>query len=154
MQNDALPVIIKAVLPTPEGCGVFLGLKQEKEKEKSGGKVFVIYIDPALGQILALSLSTVRKDRPLTHDLMTNIFKGLGVTVERMVIHHALGGTFYARLILKMENELGVKLIEVDSRPSDAMVLCLNAQKPISVATRLWDKVPDASALMNKLLAQ
>ncbi len=142
MQNDSLEVSIKAVAPAAEGCAVFLGAPK---------KIFVIYVDSSVGQSLSLALSTVKKERPLTHDLMTNICAGFGISFERMVINDALGTTFYARIILKMDNELGTKIVEVDARPSDAMVLALNAGKPIMAAASLLEKVEDATALMHKL---
>ena len=131
--------------PTAQGTAVFLG---------NDKKVFVIYVDPTLGALLSIAMGDQRKDRPLTHDLIHHIMNGFGITFQRMVINNAVGDTFYARIVLKMENELGVKMVEVDSRPSDAMILALNAKKPIHVATSLWEKVEDATALMNKLLAK
>lgn len=145
MHTDSLDIQLRAVLPTSEGCAVFLG---------NASKVFVIYVDPAIGQLLALSLGKTKSDRPLTHDLMANIFAGFGISFERMVICDAQGSTFYARVILKMDNELGVKMIEADARPSDAMVMAMHARRPIAVATALWNKLPDASKQMEKLLAK
>ena len=40
-----------------------------------------------------------------------------------MVINDVDEGTFFARIILQMENELGKKIIELDARPSDSIVL-------------------------------
>jgi bifunctional DNase/RNase len=149
MLVDSLEVKIRAVLPSPEGCAVFLGADRSDSK-----KVFVIYVDPTIGQQLLIAMNPVPKDRPLTHDLMANVFGGFGIRLERMIILDALGGTFYARMMLKMENELGLKMLEADSRPSDAMILALNAKKPITVSLSLWNKVEDATSLMNKLKAR
>ena len=145
MLNESIEVQLRAVLPCPDGCAVFLG---------DAKKVFVIYVDPNIGQLLALSIGTQKRDRPLTHDLMANIFGGFGISLQRMVINDAAGTTFYARIILKMENELGVKMVEVDARPSDAMLLSMNARRPIAVATALWNKLPDATKQMEKLLSK
>ena len=145
MLADVADVTVRAVLPTPQGCGLFLFAER---------KTFVIYVDPSIGQSIALALSTVKKERPLTHDLVGNIFAGFGIMLERVVINDAISGTFYARIILKMENELGVKLVEVDARPSDAIVLALNAKKPIVVSRAVLDKSEDVSALLGKLLKE
>lgn len=145
VQTDSLQVQIRAILPSPEGCAVYLG------NEK---KVFVIHVDPHLGQLLALSLSSQRNERPLTHELMGNLMAGFGIRLQRVVINDAVGQTFYARLILKMENELGAKMIEMDGRPSDAMVLAMHAQKPIHVAAALFRRLPDATEQMKKLLTK
>jgi len=113
-------------------------------------KTFVIHIDPILGQSITAALGPVKNSRPMTHDLVANIFAGFGIKVERVVINDAVGDTFYARVILRMENELGVKLVEADARPSDSIVLALNAKKTISVAKKLWDRLDDATALMQR----
>ena len=143
MPIDSVDVQIRAVCAVPESCAVFLG---------SPEKVFVIHVDPAVGQSITVALSAVKKTRPLTHDLMMNIMVGFGIKLERVVINDAIGETFYARIILRMENELGVKLVEVDARPSDAMVLALNARKPIAAARSLLKKVDDASELLERLM--
>lgn len=144
MPIDSLDIVIRAVVSTPEGCAVFLG---------NAKKVFMIAVDPGIGQALTLAINAAKKERPLTHDLMLNTFAGFGISFERMVINDAIGGTFYARIIFRLENELGVKLVEVDARPSDAMVLATNAKKPIAVSVKLWETVEDSSALMKKLLS-
>jgi bifunctional DNase/RNase len=142
MPTDALQVQIRGIFPMPEGCAVFLG---------DAKKVFLIHVDESNGQTISLSLTSFKKERPLTHDLIANINAGFGIRLERMVINDAIGGTFYARIILRMDNELGVKMVEVDARPSDAIVLALNARKPILVSAKLWEKLPDAMAEMQKL---
>ena len=145
MPSESVEVSVKAVLPTPEGSGVFLGTDK---------KTFVIYVDPTLGHSIALAITPFKKERPLTHDLMGNILNGLGASLERMVINDVQGTTFYARLILKMENEIGVKLVEVDARPSDAIVLALNARKPIAVAKTVLEKVEDVTAKLSRMLKE
>ena len=142
MPTDTIDIQLRAVVPAPEGVAVFLGTPK---------KVFVVYVDAAIGQILAIALGSIKKERPLTHDLMGNVFAAFGIKLERVVINDAIGATFYARMILKMENELGVKLVEADARPSDAIVLAINQKKPVTITAPLFAKLEDASALMRKL---
>ena len=63
MQNDVVAVTIKGVMPTANGCAVFLGNED---------KTFVIYVDHSVGNAIQMTLSGVKKDRPLTHDLIGN----------------------------------------------------------------------------------
>ena len=49
------------------------------------------------------------KERPLTHDLMQSIFKGFDIAVERIVITELKNSTYFARLILKQQNEVARK---------------------------------------------
>lgn len=145
MRQDVVAVEIRGVMPTSSGCAIFLGNDQ---------KVFVIYVDQTIGGIISMALNGVKKERPLTHDLMHDIFLGLGVTLERVIINDVDEGTFFARLILKMENELGVKLLEVDARPSDSMVLALLEKKPIFAARPVFDQVDDMTEILERILAQ
>ncbi|MFM8334429.1 MAG: bifunctional nuclease family protein, partial [Opitutaceae bacterium] len=106
MPNDVVLVTIKGVMPTANGCAVFLGNDE---------KTFVIYVDHSVGGAIQMTLNGVKKERPLTHDLIGSIFLGLGVKLEHVVVNDAREGTFFARLLLGMENELGRKLVEIDA---------------------------------------
>lgn len=132
-------------MPTQNGCAVFLG---------NDDKTFIIYVDQNIGNAISMTLNKVKKERPLTHDLMGSIFNGFGIHLERIVINHFDEGTYYARLILNMENELGIKYIEVDARPSDSIVLALQAEKPIFTARNVFEQVEDMSEVLDKILKQ
>jgi len=82
------------------------------------------------------------------------MFAGLGVSVERVIINDVDSGTFFARIILHQENELGKKVIEVDARPSDSMVLALQAKKPIFAARKVLDNVEDMTEILERILKQ
>ena len=122
MNNDSMEVTVKGVMPTSNGCAIFLGNDQ---------KTFVIYVDPAIGNAINMTINQVKKERPLTHDLIGLILRGLETKIERVVINDVDEGTFFARIILQMENELGKKIIELDARPSDSIVLALQMKQPI-----------------------
>ena len=145
MDNQVIPVLVKGVMPTSSGCAVFLGDK---------AKTFVIYVDQAIGEAIQRAVDDVQADRPMTHDLMLTMLDGLGAEVERVVINHVDEGTFYARVILSMENELGHKIIELDARPSDSIILALASTKPIYVAQAVIDAVDDMTGILAKILEQ
>lgn len=140
-----LPVAVKGVMPTANGCAVFLG---------DDDKTFVIYVDHAVGNAIQMSLSGEKKERPLTHDLIGHILAGLGATLEHVVINDVNDGTFYARILLKMKNELGQKIVELDARPSDSTVLALAHGRPILVAKKVYDAVEDMSEILERVLKQ
>ncbi len=142
MKNDVIPVQVKGVLPTPNGCAVFIGNEQ---------KVFVIYVDHSVGAAITMFLRDTPKERPLTHDLIGNIFAGLGVVVERVVINDLKNSTYYARLILCAENELGKKILEVDARPSDSIALAVQQKSPIYVAQKVFAVVEDMSEVLKRM---
>ena len=142
MGNNLIQVNVKGIMPTGAGTAVFLGNDQ---------KTFVIHVDPHMGQALAMHLQKVEKARPLTHDLIGTIFLGLGITLEHIVINDVDKATFFARVILRQKNELGTKLVEIDSRPSDALVLALQSEKPIYVGPKVFSTVEDVTDVLNKI---
>ena len=80
------------------------------------------------------------------------ILKGLEASIERILINDVDEGTFFARIILRMENELGKKIIELDARPSDSIVLALQMKKPIFVANKVIENVEDMSEILERIL--
>lgn len=145
MPKDVVSVSIKGVMPTANGCAVFLG---------NDDKTFVIYVDHSVGNAIQMTLNGVKKDRPLTHDLIGSILLGLGATLEHIVVNDAREGTFFARILLRMENEIGRKIIELDARPSDSIVLALQAKRPIYVARAVFDGVEDMTEILERVLKQ
>ena len=145
MDNQVVSVSVKGVMPTSSGCAVFLG---------NGAKTFVIYVDQGIGEAIQRAVDNVQTDRPMTHDLMLSMLDGLGAEVERIVINNVDGGTFFARIILSMENELGHKIIELDARPSDSIVMALASTKPIYVAKTVIDSVDDMTEILAKIMEQ
>ena len=145
MQNDVVPVTIKGVMPTANGCAVFLGNED---------KTFVIYVDHPVGNAIQMTLSGVKKDRPLTHDLIGSVFLGLGAQLDHVVVNDQRDGTFFARILLRMENELGKKIVELDARPSDSIVLALQQKRAIYVARSVFESVDDMTEILERVLKQ
>ena len=143
MNIDSSEVTVRGVMPTSNGCAIFLGNDQ---------RTFVIYVDPAIGNAINMTINQVKKERPLTHDLIGLILKGLEASIERVLINDVDDGTFFARIILRMENELGKKIIELDARPSDSIVLALQMNKPIFAAQKVLDNVEDMTEILERIL--
>ena len=72
----------------------------------------------------------------MTHDLLHSILGRIKVTVKEVRIVELKGQTFYASLFLNSNK--GV--IEVDARPSDAIILALKSKAPVFVSTEILDK--------------
>lgn len=142
MKNDVVPVQIRGILPANSGCALFVGNDE---------KVFVINVEPNMGAVIGMFLRDTPKERPLTHDLMQSIFKGFGISVERVVITELKNATYFARLILQQNNELAKKIVEIDARPSDCLALATAQKKPIFVATHLFNQVEDMSELLERI---
>lgn len=141
--KPVVPVEIRALIPTSAGCAVFLGNEE---------KVFVIYVDQAVGSAIGMFLSRAEKERPLTHDLLALVLQSLGARVERVIINDLKSSTYFGRLILSAENELQQrKIIEIDARPSDCMAMAAQQGAPIYVSHVVWEEVEDMSELLAKL---
>jgi bifunctional DNase/RNase len=145
VKGDVTEVQVKGVLPTTNGCAVFVGNDE---------KTFVIYVDHSVGTAIMMFLRNTPKERPLTHDLIGHIFAGLGVRVERVIINDLKNSTYYARLVLSAENELGKKILEVDSRPSDGIALAVQHKSPIYVANKVFNAVEDMSEVLKRMKQQ
>ena len=142
MKNDVVPVQIRGILPANTGCAIFVGNDE---------KVFVINVEPQIGAVIGMFMRGTPKERPLTHDLVNNIFKGFNITVERVVITELKNSTYFARLILQEQNELGRKIVEVDARPSDCLALATAQKRPIFVSSTLFEQVEDMSEVLDRI---
>lgn len=142
MPPDPIIVTVKGLLPTPSGCAVFLG---------NGEKTFRIYVDNSVGGAIQMAVEGVKKERPLTHDLIGSVLLGLGARLTHVVINAARENTFFARITLLMENELGKKIVEIDARPSDSIVLALQQQRPIFVAREVFEAEEDMSEILERI---
>jgi bifunctional DNase/RNase len=106
------------------------------------GKRFLpILIGPFEATAIALALEGAPVPRPLTHDLMRNVFETLDAHLEQVVIHDIRESTFFAKLVVRTNGELQ----EIDARPSDGIALALRMSAPIYVSDKivLEESVPD-----------
>jgi hypothetical protein len=102
-------------------------------REKGGERIFPIYIGFNEAMAIDRKLNNRQVPRPLTHDLLQTIIERLGGKLERIVINDLQEQTFFARLDIRHETEI----VEVDSRPSDAIALAVRVGAPIFVAERI-----------------
>ena len=98
-------------------------------RERDGNRALPIVI--GLTEALAIDrrIKGVQLQRPLTHDLLGNVIESLAADLEKIVINDLQDHTFYAKLVIRQQGEL----IEVDSRPSDAIALGVATEVPIYV---------------------
>jgi len=142
MKNDVVPVEIRGILPANSGCAIFVGNDE---------KVFVIQVEHNMGAVIGMFLRDTPKERPLTHDLLNNVFKGFDIAIERAIITELKNSTYFARLILKQQNELGTKLVELDARPSDCLAIASAQKRPIYVTNALFSQVEDMSKWLEEI---
>jgi bifunctional DNase/RNase len=141
MQDGLVEAKIRRVVPTAGGFAVFL---------QNGKKTFVIYVDQEVGAAIYMSIEGTKKPRPLTHDLISSILKGLEIKVDRVVINELRNNTVFARLFLTDESEPGRRIVEIDARPSDCLALAQQQKAKIYVSRSVLDAVKDVSGLFKK----
>lgn len=117
-------------------------------KEKDGQRAFPILIGIYEATAIDRGVKEYRTPRPLTHDLICAILNGLGVELKGVVVNDLRSQTFYAKLLLGRNGEV----VEVDSRPSDAIAVAVQFGAPIFVEEKVFDEVmqerePDAGGL-------
>ena len=92
-------------------------------KESDRERYLPIWIGPWEANAIAMRLQGLTPERPLTHDLFATALEELGVRIRQVVIADLADETFHARLLLESDG----RLVEVDSRPSDALALAVRA---------------------------
>lgn len=103
-------------------------------------KRFAIYTDPSVGRTLQIYLTGAEKPRPLTHDLIEMIFKGLNIRVRQVVINDLQDTTYFARLFLEVDSTDLRHIIEIDARPSDCITLALMNNAPVYCTLEVLEK--------------
>ncbi len=68
--------------------------------------------------------------RPLTHDLLAQVIEDLGGEIQDVIISDLKEHTYFAKLRIRHEGDL----VEIDSRPSDAIAIAVTAKVPIYVS--------------------
>lgn len=98
-------------------------------RERTGPRQFPIVIGLPEAAAIDRRVKNIVTPRPLTHDLLANVIRELEGELEKIVIHDLRDRTFYAKLVIRRDG----KLVEVDSRPSDAIALIAASDTPIYV---------------------
>src|ERR1700751_614548 len=99
-------------------------------KEVEGERSFPIVIGIFEATSIDRRVKGMPSPRPLTHDLVASVIDLLGGELQDIYISELRDHTYFAKLRIRKDGEL----IEIDSRPSDAIALAVTAQVPIYVA--------------------
>lgn len=97
-----------------------------------------IWIGQAEAQAIARGLTDAETERPMTHDLLSDIIDSLEAAVDCVEINSYEESTFFASIILVDKDETS---LAIDSRPSDAIALALRLEAPIYVSEKILEEV-------------
>lgn len=137
MTDELIQLTFDKIMQTQTYTVVILGARDKR---------FAIYTEPSVGRIIQMYLTGAEKMRPLTYDLMDSVFKGYNIRVKQVVINNVEDTIYYARLYLEMEKNGLKHILEIDSRPSDCLMLALMNNVPVFCTRDVLNKtihVPD-----------
>lgn len=92
-------------------------------------KALPIWIGSAEASAIIRKIEKLAVARPMTHDLVVDVVDKTGYTVDRVEINDVKEETYFATIFLVKDDEV----IEIDSRPSDAIAIAMRAEAPIYV---------------------
>ena len=99
-------------------------------REVDAERYLAIWVGVYEAEHLTIALQDVEIARPLTYDLFKNVIKSLDAQILRVEVVALREETFYGVIVLEINGEV----INIDSRPSDALNLAIRANVPILVA--------------------
>lgn len=105
-------------------------------RERTGARLLHIVI--GLTEALAIDrrVKGVQLQRPMTHDLLSNVIDSMNGELEKVVVNDLQDHTFFAKLVIRSNGSV----IEVDSRPSDAIALVAGSETPLYVAEHVLEE--------------
>lgn len=109
-------------------------------REKDGHRFLPIWIGPAEANAIAMKLQDQQAPRPMTHDLLTQVVKGLGGTLRRVFIKSVKENTYYAEMVIDRDDHV----FQVDARPSDSIAVALRLEAPIFTDDQLLSSPVEA----------
>ena len=102
-------------------------------QEKGGGRLLPIWIGQVEAESIVMHMHNMKRSRPLTHDLCKSLILASGARLKRIQITRVENNTYYGELHLERDG----KVVQVDSRPSDAIAIALRLDAPIFAAETL-----------------
>jgi len=104
-------------------------------KQTNAERYLTIWVGPYEAEAITVALQEVEMVRPLTHDLLKNIFNAFNARVIRVEIVKLQDEIFYGNIVAEAEG----REVHIDSRPSDAIAIAVRAHVPILVHTSVMD---------------
>ena len=105
-------------------------------KQKQSERYLPIWVGPYEAEAITVALQEVEMSRPLTYDLLKNVFNAFNAHIIRIEIVKLQNDIFYGNIVAEVDG----KEVHVDSRPSDAIALSVRAHVPILVHPSVMDE--------------
>jgi uncharacterized protein len=146
----AIPQVQSAVKATDEVEMQIRGLMMDPVtntpiivlKDVGSDQVLPIWVGIFEANAIALELEKTTLPRPMTHDLMQNMARGLNAEIRKVVVSELRDDTFYATIWMDHAGET----VTMDARPSDAIALALRWDCPIYVNREVLESSKQAAS--------
>ncbi|MDR3229498.1 MAG: bifunctional nuclease family protein [Puniceicoccales bacterium] len=142
MQIPIHAISLRHIVPTDNGAAIFLSATP---------KTFVIHTATDSARALAMTLDGKATERPLTHEFIRRVFLGFEISVDHVLLTKVENGVFFCKIRLMMKNELGAKVVEIDARPSDALILAAQEKRPLFATQSVIDNAEDMSEMLKHI---
>jgi bifunctional DNase/RNase len=119
---------VRVHLMTPQRLVVLKQIESER--------YLPIWVGPYEAEAITVALQEVEVSRPLTHDLLKNVFGAFNASIKRIEIVQLQNDIFYGNIVAEVDG----REINVDSRPSDAIALSVRSHVPIPVHQDVMDE--------------
>lgn len=139
MNEDFVELKHVSICPIKDSTAVFL---------VCDGKTLLMQTEPAFAEIATRAMQGRPFPRPQTFELLHSICRGFEIRLEAVFITDYRDGVYFARLVYAMKNELGTKRLEVDSRPSDALLQSFLERTNVFIARKVYEATEDATPLL------
>jgi len=105
-------------------------------KQINSERYLPIWVGVYEAEAITIALQEVEMSRPLTHDLLKNVFGAFNARIKRVEIVKLENDTYFGTIVA----ELNGNEVRVDSRSSDAIALSVRAHVPILVHASVMEK--------------
>jgi bifunctional DNase/RNase len=104
-------------------------------RETNAERYLSIYIGPYEAEAITIALQEIEVARPQTHDLLKSVLNTLGARLVRVEVVTLREDVYYGNLVV----ESGGRILNIDSRPSDALALAVRAHVSVFVAREVME---------------
>lgn len=129
--SDMIEVVIDSVrvsLMSPQRVVVL--------RQKDAERFVPIWVGPYEAEAITVALQEIEMIRPLTHDLLKNLFGTFDARITRVEIISLREEIFFGNIVAETNGDE----VNIDSRPSDAIALAVRAHVPIFVHQSVLDE--------------
>lgn len=104
-------------------------------REVDAERYLAIWVGVYEAEHLTVALQGVEVARPLTYDLFKNVLRSLNAEILRVEVVALRDETFFGNIVMERNSEI----LNIDSRPSDALNLAARLNVPILVAREVME---------------